>query len=101
MLEIIALIWLTRRIGEIVKEKHRKSGWYKFMTVALWFGCEIAGAIVGGIIVGLTGSPDALIYVIALAGAAAGAGIAYLIARSVPPLQPDFAPPPPPPSTFS
>ncbi|HLL71110.1 MAG TPA: hypothetical protein VK363_06730 [Pyrinomonadaceae bacterium] len=100
MLEIIALIMLTRRIGDIVKQKNRKSGWYKFMTVLLWFGCEVIGAVIGGIIVGITGSPDAVIYLIALAGAAVGAGIAYLIAKALPPLAPEMGTPPPPPTTF-
>ncbi|HJR07966.1 MAG TPA: hypothetical protein VJ842_11960 [Pyrinomonadaceae bacterium] len=100
MLEIIALVMLTRRIGEIVKAKNRKSGWYKFMTVMLWFGCEILGGVIGAIIVGLTGSPDAVIYLIALAGAGVGAGLAYVIAKALPPLAPEMGTPPPPPSTF-
>jgi len=100
MLEIIALVMLTRRIGDIVKQKNRKSGWYKFMTVLLWFGCEVIGAVIGGIVVGLTGSPDAVIYLIALAGAAVGAGIAFLIAKALPPLAPEMGTPPPPPVTF-
>jgi hypothetical protein len=100
MLEIIALFTLTRRIGEIIKQKNRKSGWYKFMTVLLWFGCEIIGGIIGGIIVGLTDSPDGVIYLIALAGAAVGAGIAYTIAKALPPLAPEMGQPPPPPLTF-
>lgn len=98
MLEIIALVWLTRRIGEIVKVKNRKSGWYKLMTVLLWFGCEILGAIIGGIVVALTNSPEAVIYLIALAGAAVGAGVAYAIAKAVPPLSPEMGTPPPPPT---
>ena len=100
MLEIIALVMLTRRIGDIVKQKNRKSGWYKVMTVLLWFGCEVIGAVIGGIIVGLTGSPDLFIYLIALAGAAVGAGIAYFIAKALPPLEPEMGTPPPPPATF-
>ena len=100
MLEIIALVLLTRRVGDIVKQKNRKSGWYKLMTVLLWFGCEVIGAVVGGIIVGLTGWPDAVIYLIALAGAAAGACVAYVVAKTVPPLAPEMGTPPPPPPTF-
>lgn len=35
MLEIIALVLLTRRIGTIVEQKGRSSGGYKVLTVAL------------------------------------------------------------------
>lgn len=97
MLEIFMLIFLTRRVGEIVSAKGRKAGWYKFMTVALWFGCEIGGAIIGGIIVGLSGGSEGFIYLFALIGAAVGAGASFLIAKSVPPVEAlPIAPPPPP-----
>lgn len=98
MLEIFTLIWLTRRVGEIVGAKGRKPGWYKFMTVVLWFGCEVGGAIIGGIIVALSGSEAAwLAYLFALVGAACGAGAAILIAKAVPPVAVmPMAPPPPP-----
>lgn len=95
MLEIIALVTLTRRIGEIVREKGRKSGWYKFMTVMMWFGGEIVGAIVGAFIAAATGTGALITYVCALAGAGLGAGGAYLIAISVPALH-HSAPPSPP-----
>ncbi len=98
MLEIFALIFLTRRVGEIVSAKGRKAGWYKLMTVLLWFGCEVGGAILGGIIVGLSGASEGFIYLLALIGAAVGAGAAFLIAKSVPPVEAMPAVPPPPPT---
>ena len=41
MLEILALFFLTKRIGEIVEEKGRKTIGYKLLTVALWIGGEV------------------------------------------------------------
>jgi hypothetical protein len=99
MLEIILLIFLTRRIGEIVEEKGRKTIWFKVLTVALWIGGEITGAIIGAIVAAVSGVSDILIYVFALLGAAVGAGIAFIIAKSVSPLT--YIAPPPPPPTFS
>jgi hypothetical protein len=98
MLEIFMLIYLTRHIGETVSAKGRKPGWYKFMTVVLWFGCELAGGIIGGIIVALTGQGNALAYLFALIGAAFGAGAAFLIAKLIPPVAAIPMPPPPPPT---
>jgi len=83
MLEILALWALTKRIGNIVEQKGHKSGWYKVLTVALWFGGEIVGAILGVIVTGTSESAQCLIYLFALGGAAAGAGVAYLIAISL------------------
>lgn len=100
MLEIILLVVLTRRIGHILEQKGRKSGWYKLLTVALWIGGEVAGAIVGGVIVAATGASELIIYLIALMGAAAGAGVSFLIAKGVAPAA-SYSPPPPPPSTFN
>lgn len=101
MLEIILLITLTRRIGDILHRKGRKSGWYKLITVLLWFGGEIIGGITGAVIVQLTGVNQLLVYIVALAGAAVGAGAAFLIANSVSPVtEYNPLPPPPPPPTF-
>jgi zinc transporter ZupT len=96
MLEIILLIYLTRKIGAIVGAKGRKAGWYKFLTVLLWFGCEVIGAIIGAIIVGVSNGPQLLIYLFALCGAALGAVASFLVAKAVPPIAAMPAPPPPP-----
>lgn len=95
------LIYLTRRVGEIVKGKNRRAGWYKFLTVVLWFGFEFLGGFVGGLIVALSGSSQALIYLCALVGAGVGAGIAFAVARLVPATaDPMMSAPPPPPPLF-
>jgi hypothetical protein len=66
----------------IVETKGYKSGKYKWMTVGLWFGGEIIGAIITGGDESLT----CLLYIIALLGAAAGAAIANSIANRLEPL---------------
>jgi uncharacterized membrane protein YeaQ/YmgE (transglycosylase-associated protein family) len=92
MLEIIAIIILSMRIGTIVKEKGRKPGWYYFMTVALWVGGEIVGAFIGAIILAISGvhstTQQCLTYLFALAGAAAGGVAAYFIAKNLSPVTP-------------
>jgi hypothetical protein len=95
MLEIILLIFLTRHVGEIVKSKGRKTGWYKFLTVALWIGGELTGAVIGGVVGALTNSGIVFAYVFALVGAGLGAGASILIARSVSPMTFDQPPQPP------
>ena len=96
MLEILLLIALTRRIGRIVEAKQRRAGWYKALTVALWIGGELAGGIVGGVLVALFGINELYAYPLALVGAAAGAGLSFVVARSATLLAPPAEPPPPP-----
>ncbi|HOU14901.1 MAG TPA: hypothetical protein PKZ84_17475 [Anaerolineae bacterium] len=80
MLEILALWALTKKIGAIAEAKGHKSGGYKVLTVVLWFGGELIGAVIGAFI----GNGDTCAtYAIAIAGAAMGAGIAYLIASGL------------------
>jgi uncharacterized membrane protein YfcA len=45
MLEILALIFLTRKIGSLALLKGQKSGRWKLYTVLAWFGGEIIGAV--------------------------------------------------------
>ena len=96
MLEIIVLIFLTRQVGEIVEEKGRRSGWYKALTVVLWIGGEVIGAIVGLVVAEVTGSGQFLMYLCALVGAALGAVLAFVIAKSLSPVVAYNTPPPPP-----
>jgi hypothetical protein len=82
MLEIIVLVALTNHIGRIVEAKGYRSGKYKWMTVGLWFGGEIVGAIMGSFMTG-SESGTCVRYIIALLGAAAGAVIANSIANNL------------------
>jgi len=47
MLEILALVFLTGKIGTLAERKGLKKGWWKFYTVIAWFGAEVIGIIVG------------------------------------------------------
>ena len=40
MLEIVALIFLTRKIGSLAERKGLKVGTWKFYTILAWFGAE-------------------------------------------------------------
>jgi formylglycine-generating enzyme required for sulfatase activity len=85
MLEILAVWWLTRRIGQIVRRKGRKSVWYQVLTIVLWCVGELSGALLGWILTDAGESGQCLIYILALAGAGTGAAIAYWIANSLTP----------------
>ncbi len=50
MLEIIALIFLTRKIGDIATRKGLKPGMWKLYTVLVWFGMEFMGGMIGMLI---------------------------------------------------
>jgi hypothetical protein len=50
MLEIIALIFLTKEIGKLALSKGLKPSTWKMYTVVCWVISEIAGLIVGVII---------------------------------------------------
>lgn len=52
MLEIIALIFLTRKIGDKAVLKGLPAGRWKLYTVLAWFACEILGYIIGTYLLG-------------------------------------------------
>jgi len=70
MLEIIALIFLTRQIGRIAHDKGLKSSTWKLYTVLAWFAGEILGAVIGLMIFGPNNIFSVLL--VALAGAITG-----------------------------
>ena len=78
MLEIFALIYLTKKNGNIAKEKGHSKGSYIFLTIALWFGGEIIGAIIGVMITEGMGA-----YIFAFIGAIMGAIISYQIVKNL------------------
>jgi hypothetical protein len=47
MLEIIALVFLTKNIGSLAIRKGLKPGTWKLYTVLCWIGAEIVGALIG------------------------------------------------------
>jgi hypothetical protein len=50
MLEIIALIFLSRKIGDTAIEKNLKPSKWKLIFVLSWIAAELAGAFIGYII---------------------------------------------------
>ncbi|MEO6542069.1 MAG: hypothetical protein ABIN74_13785 [Ferruginibacter sp.] len=76
MLEIIALIFLTKNMGALAQKKGLKPGTWKFYTVLCWFGAEILGAILFFMILG----EDSL-YIAVLLGMVCAVG-SYFILRT-------------------
>ncbi|MEA2603803.1 MAG: hypothetical protein QOF89_4795 [Acidobacteriota bacterium] len=87
MLEILALIYLTRKNGAIAEKKGHSRVWYKFLTVLLWLGGEIGGVILGTFLAsgGEGGGP---VYGLGLLGALMGAGLSRLIVNNLSSLAP-------------
>ena len=83
MLEIIALIFLTKNIGNIAVRKGLKPGTWKLYTVLSWFAGEIIGAVAGIMIFGDDNIISILL--VALGGALGG----YFIIKSVLDKKPD------------
>ncbi len=70
MLEIIALIFLTKEIGIIADRKGLKRGTWKLYTVLAWIAGEFAGAIIGVLIFGINNIFSVIL--VAIAGAVTG-----------------------------
>ncbi len=85
MLEILALIMLWRKIGNVVSEKGRETIGYQLMAIGMWIGGEILGFMIGTVLTGGGSEFNIAAYGLALVGAIAGGVTAYLIARSLTP----------------
>ena len=85
MLEIIALVYLTRKMGELAARKGVSKGNWKLFTVLAWIGAEFIGACVGYIIGG-DDSGKALAYVFALGFAVSS----YFILKAILSKKPDI-----------
>ena len=70
MLEIIALIFLTKNIGNLAIQKGNTPGMWKLYTVLCWIGGELLGIIIGYMIFGQEATIPAFIcgYGCAVAG---------------------------------
>ena len=77
MLEIIAIIFLSRKNGELAVEKGLKHSTWSFISGISWVGMEFVGAIVGYLVFGR----DNLIsvYILAIGMAISG----YFIVRNI------------------
>ena len=82
MLEILALIFLTKKIGAIAEKKGLKPGTWKFYTVLAWIGGELTGMIIA---MTLFGKDIISLMITGIAGAIGG----YLIVKAVLEKKPD------------
>src|ERR1700744_1899926 len=98
MLEIIFVITLWKKMGELMRSKgYDKPFWFQFFVPVCWLGGEFLGAFVYAIIRVIRGQQatgfDIFLYLAALVGAGLGAGVIFLIANCfsprVPPPLPD------------
>jgi ribose/xylose/arabinose/galactoside ABC-type transport system permease subunit len=80
MIEIIVLIVLGRKLGDMAQERGRSKGWGAL--VLLWVLGELIGAVIGFAVT----SDEVAPYLFALVGAGIGAGVAYLIVKNLSPL---------------
>ena len=83
MLEIIALVFLTRKMGNTAMQKGLKKGTWKLYTILSWFAGETIGIVIGFVLF----DKDNLVSIMlmALAGAIGG----YFIIKSVLDKKPD------------
>ena len=84
MLEIIAIIFLSKKNGSLAERKGLKSATWILYTVLAWVGFEIAGAIIGVLLFGqeyLIGA-----YLLAVISAVLG----YFFVRSLLQKKPDI-----------
>jgi hypothetical protein len=92
MLEILILIALGKNIAAKARAKGRSGPPFVILLVVLWIGCELAGAVVAGIVSMVVfggGEPELLVlYMGALPGAIIGALIAFGIVSALGPARP-------------
>jgi uncharacterized protein YcfJ len=81
MLEIIAIISVSKTIREIALSKRLKPAKYIIIMIVLWLGFELLGGIIGAIIFG-AGLES---YLIAIVGAGIGGYLGYNIAQKAEP----------------
>jgi outer membrane lipoprotein SlyB len=82
MLEILAMIWFSRKLGTIAKAKGRRPGGYWVLGVVSWFGGEVLGATAGA-----TTGNQAAVYVFAIFGAIVCTVAAYTVVSNLAPLR--------------
>lgn len=96
MIEILVLIKLCQMIGDVARRRGRDPVPYGLLLVVCWIAGEIGGAMLGVSIAGGDAGTmgTLLLYGFALGGAAIGATVAFLIARSRPVIEGQVPDPP-------
>ncbi len=85
MLEILALIFLCRKIGTTAERKGLPPGQWKLFTVLAWLGCEFFGVVLGMMLFGF--NQNDIIGLMAFALVCAFGG--YLIVKAILDKKPD------------
>ena len=80
MLEFFLIRWLAGKVGDVLRGKGRRPGWFQFLFVMLWIFGEF-----GGLVAGLVLELDAGAYFLAIVGAGAATGAAFAIAHAAKP----------------
>ena len=89
MIEIIVVILLARRNGQVVEAKGHSGTAYRWGTAGLWFGFEIVGFIIGTSLMHPGRDEFYTVYFLFGLGAAAIGGlVSYLWANNAPALAP-------------
>ena len=86
MLEIIFIVTFGRKLGELAAGKGRSKGWAA-LGALFWIGGELVGFVIGA----LMGFQGLGAYPIALALAALGAFVAWMVVKSLPDARPAAA----------
>lgn len=79
MLEIFLLITFGKKLAALANEKGRSSGWAA-LGVMFWIGGELIGFIIGA----LLGFEGLAAYPVAIAVAALGAFVAWMVVKNLP-----------------
>jgi hypothetical protein len=86
MLEVLLIIFLSKKIAGILRAKGRSPTWYVVALVAFWIGGEFLGAFTGMAL--MDGDSSAALYGCALVGAALGVVAAFVLANGASSLNP-------------
>ena len=86
MLEILALFYLCKKIGKIIRAKDRKPFGYQLVTIFFWIVGEVGGVLFGNLMLMQQRFSHALLlYLCSLIGGAGGGFIGWWFAKIVEP----------------
>ncbi|MFT7898450.1 hypothetical protein VBY74_00585 [Tenacibaculum ascidiaceicola] len=79
MLEILAIVFLGKKIAELAEEKGKSPKKWRGIMIGSWFGAEILGLVIFASTVGIS---DDTIFPLAITGIACGLA-SYFVVRSI------------------
>ena len=79
MLEILAIVFLGKKIAELAEEKGESPKKWRGIMIGSWFGAEILGLVIFASTVGIS---DDTIFPLAITGIACGLA-SYFVVRSI------------------